>query len=300
MTPSPVTRRPFAVRFAARPAIAPLLLWMAAPLALTLYFSLIPYNLLRPDAIGHFKFTIINYQFFLTDAAFWTSLVNTAMLVGAVLFISVGIGIAVAVLFSRPFRGLGAARLLVIAPFFVMPTVAALIWKNLLMHPVNGLFSHAAAAVGMQPVDWFSSAPLFAIVIIVAWQWSAFAGLILLTAMQSLDEEQRDAAQMDGASGFNFFIYIVLPHLARPIAAVVLIETIFLLAVFAEIFVTTNGGPGLETTNLAFLIYKQALLDYDVGGASAGGVIAVVIANIAAFFLMKIVGKTLAEEPDAN
>ncbi|MGI9338864.1 MAG: carbohydrate ABC transporter permease [Gammaproteobacteria bacterium] len=286
-------------RLAALPAIVPLLLWMAVPLALTLYFSFIPYNLLRPDAVGHFDFTLINYEYFLTDYAFWRSLVNTAVLVGAVLLISVVVGIAIAVLFSAPFRGLGAARLLVIAPFFIMPTVAALVWKNLLMHPVNGLFAHALAFAGMPVIDWFADAPLFAIIILVSWQWSAFAGLILLTAMQSLDEEQKDAAQMDGASGVAFFWHIILPHLARPIAAVVLIETIFLLAVFAEIFVTTNGGPGLATTNLAFLIYKQALLDFDVGGASSGGVIAVIIANVAAFFLMRLVGKNLAGEKDA-
>lgn len=285
-------------RLAVLPAVLPLLLWMAVPLALTLYFSFIPYNLLRPDAAGHFDFTLINYEYFLTDDAFWHSLVNTAVLVMAVLFVSVALGVAIAVLFAAPFRGSGVARVLVITPFFIMPTVAALVWKNLLMHPVNGLFAHLSASLGLPVVDWFADAPLFAVIILVSWQWAAFAGLILLTAMQSLDEEQKDAAQMDGASGLAFFWHIILPHLARPIAAVVLIETIFLLAVFAEIFVTTNGGPGLATTNLAFLIYKQALLDFDVGGASSGGVIAVVIANIAAIFLMRLVGKNLAEEKE--
>ena len=74
---------------------------------------------------------------------------------------------------------------------------------------------------------------------------------------------------------------------------VILIETIFLLTVFAEIFVTTGGGPGLATTNIAFLIYSQALIQYDVGNASAGGLVAVVIANIVAFFLVRIVGRNL-------
>ena len=129
-------------------------------------------------------------------------------------------------------------------------------WKNLLMHPVNGLFAHAALSAGMQPVEWFSQTPLLAIILLVSWQWLPFAGLILLTAMQSLDEEQQDAAAMDGASSWPFFVHIVLPHLARPIAAVVLIETVFLLAIFAEILVTTGGGPGVETTNLAFLVLR--------------------------------------------
>ena len=96
-----------------------------------------------------------------------------------------------------------------------------------------------------------------------------------------------------GASAFSTFVYLTLPHLARPITVVILIETIFLLTVFAEIFVTTGGGPGLATTNIAFLIYSQALVQYDVGNASAGGLVAVVIANIVAFFLVRIVGRNL-------
>ena len=62
---------------------------------------------------------------------------------------------------------------------------------------------------------------------------------------------------------------------------------------FAEIFVTTGGGPGYATTNIAFLSIQQALTQYDVGGASAGGIVAVVLANIVAFFLVRIVGKNL-------
>jgi sorbitol/mannitol transport system permease protein len=184
-------------------------------------------------------------------------------------------------------------RLMVIAPFFVMPTVSALIWKNLLMHPVQGLFAWISSVFGLQPIDWFSEAPLTAIVLIVAWQWLPFATLILLTAIQSLDEEQKEAAEMDGTPPLPFFFYIVLPHLARPITVVILIETIFLLNLFAEILVTTGGGPGNLTTNIPFLVYAQALLQFDVGGASAGGIVAVVIANIVAFFLVRMIGRNL-------
>src|SRR5919206_161387 len=150
-----------------------------------------------------------------------------------------------------------------------------------------------ATRLGLAPISWLQNHPLLSIILIVAWQWLPFATLILLTALQSLDEEQKEAAEMDGASAISTFIYITLPHLARPITVVILIETIFLLTVFAEIFVTTGGGPGLQTTNIAFLIYSQALLHFDVGTASAGGLVAVVIANILAFFLVRIVGRNL-------
>jgi len=268
-----------------------LFIWMIVPLALTIYFSTLHYNLLDPES-GQFV-GLENFEYFLTDPAFLASLQNTLVLVGSVLALTILIGIPLALLLDQPVIGRSIVRLMVIAPFFVMPTVSALVWKNLLMHPVSGLFAWIASLFGATPIDWFNDAPLLAIILIVSWQWLPFATLILLTALQSLDEEQKEAAEMDGASGLSTFIYITLPHLARPITVVILIETIFLLTVFAEIFVTTGGGPGLQTTNIAFLIYSQALIQFDVGSASAGGLVAVVIANIVAFFLVRIVGRNL-------
>ncbi|OAP43363.1 sugar ABC transporter permease [Sinorhizobium glycinis] len=282
-------------RSAARLMIAPsvllLLAWMIVPLALTIYFSLLRYNLLMP---GMEEFAgLTNYTYFLTDPAFFQAVFNTLAIVLGVLFITVVGGIGLALLLDQPMFGQGIVRILVIAPFLIMPTVAALVWKNMFMNPVNGLFAWLAKLVGLQPFDFLANAPLFSIILIVAWQWLPFATLILLTALQSLDEEQKEAAQMDGAGAWSRFIYLVLPHLSRAITVVILIQTIFLLSVFAEILVTTNGGPGTQSTNLTFLVYAQALLQFDVGGASAGGIIAVILANIVAFFLMRMIGKTL-------
>ncbi|CCD98574.1 sugar ABC transporter permease [Bradyrhizobium sp. STM 3809] len=273
------------------PAVILLFVWMIVPLALTVYFSTLHYSLLDPGSESFVGFE--NFTYFLTDPAFLASLQNTLTLVGSVLLLTIGLGIPLAILLDQPVIGRNFIRLMVIAPFFVMPTVSALVWKNLLMHPVSGLFAWIATSLGLTPIDWFTDAPLLAVIFIVAWQWLPFATLILLTALQSLDEEQKEAAEMDGAGALSRFIYLTLPHLARPITVVILIETIFLLTVFAEIFVTTGGGPGLQTTNIAFLVYSQALIQFDVGTASAGGLVAVVIANIVAFFLVRIVGRNL-------
>jgi sorbitol/mannitol transport system permease protein len=273
------------------PAVALLLVWMIVPLAMTIYFSSLNYSLLDP---GSETFAgLDNFRYFLTDPAFLASLQNTLVLVGSVLAITIVLGVPLALLLDQPVIGRSIVRLMVIAPFFVMPTVSALVWKTLLLHPVSGLLAWLSTLVGITPIDWFNDAPMTAIIMIVAWQWLPFATLILLTALQSQDEEQKEAAEMDGAGAFSTFIHLTLPHLARPITVVILIETIFLLTVFAEIFVTTGGGPGLQTTNIAFLIYSQALIQYDVGSASAGGLVAVVIANIIAFFLVRVVGRNL-------
>lgn len=273
------------------PSVIALLLWMIVPLAMTLWFSFQRYNLLNPDArkfIG-----LENFTFILTDSALWTSIATTVILVVAVLAITIGLGTLLAVLFDQDFYGQGVARVLAISPFFVMPTVSALIWKNMLMHPVNGLFAQITRGLGLGAIDWFTNFPLLAIIIIVSWEWLPFALLILLTAIQSLDHEQLEAARMDGANAIALFRFVMLPHLSRAIAVVAMIETIFFLTIFAEIFVTTGGGPGLATTNLAYYIFLKALLEFDVGGASAGGLIAVILANVVAIFLMRSVARNL-------
>lgn len=277
-------------RFLIAPSVILLLLWMIVPLAMTVWFSLLNYNLLNPEKtfVG-----IANYTYFLGNPAFVSSLGKTLLLVGSVLGITAVFGTLIALLLDQVFVGRRIVRLMLIAPFFVMPTVSALVWKNLLMHPVSGLLAWLWRVFGLTPIDWFTQYPMFSIILIVAWQWLPFAVLILLTALQSMDEEQQEAALMDGAGLFDRFFHLTVPHLARPLTIVILIETIFLLTVFVEIYVTTGGGPGMQTTNLAYLIYSQALLQYDVGAASAGGLIAVVLANIAAIFLVRIVGKNL-------
>ncbi|MBD3898226.1 sugar ABC transporter permease [Halomonas sp. ML-15] len=275
------------------PAVTLLLIWMLIPLGMTLWFSFQRYNLLMP---GMEQFAgLENYRYLLSDPALWRAMGNTLVLVGSVLAISVIGGTLLAVLYQQDFFGRGVARVLAISPFFIMPTVSALVWQNMMMHPVNGVLAWFLGLFGLPAIDWFSSFPLLSIIIIVAWQWLPFALLILLTAMQSLDEDQVEAARMDGAGPVAVFFFITLPHLKRAISVVIMIQMIFLLTIFAEIYVTTSGGPGLATTNLAYLIYIRALLEFDVGGASAGGVIAIILANIVAIFLIRMVAKNLED-----
>lgn len=280
-------------RITSAPAILMLFAWMIVPLVMTLYFSTQYYNLLYP---GRTKFVgLENFTYFFTYPSFLTSIVNTLLLVGSVLVITVVFGVLISVLVDAKFPGQGIVRMLLISPFFIMPTVSALVWKNLLMNPVSGLFAWVFQLVGLTPINWFSDWPLLSIILIVAWEWLPFAILIFVTSLQSMDQEQKEAAQMDGASPVAIFRHLTLPHLARPIAVVVMVESIFLLNIFAEIFTTTGGGPGDATTNLPFLIFTQALLEFDVGAASAGGLVAVVLANLVALFLIRLIGKSLTQ-----
>jgi sorbitol/mannitol transport system permease protein len=273
------------------PAVATLLMWMLVPLLMTIYFSAVRYNLMQPGEHGFIA--LMNYEFFITDPDFGPAVMNTLLLLGSVIVITVMGGVALALMVNDAFPGRGIVRVLLISPFFVMPTANALLWKHMMMNPVYGVLAQVWIFFGLTPVNWLEDLPLLSVIVMVAWQWLPFACLIFITSLQSLDSDQMEAAGMDGANALQKFWFLTMPHLARPIAVVIMIEMIFLLSVFAEIFTTTGGGPGNASTNVAFLIYKQALLNFDVGVASAGALFAVVLANIAAIFLIRMIGKNL-------
>ena len=282
-----------AARMMMAPAVFLLLVWMLVPLSMTLFFSFKKYLPLRGDSLenGLDWVGFANYTRFVSSSSFWPAVQTTLFLVGGIILITVVLGILLSLLLDQPLWGQGIVRILVISPFFVMPTVSALVWKNMFMDPVNGLLAHLWRFFGAEPVVWLSDTPTFSLILIISWQWLPFATLILLTAIQSLDGEQLEAAEMDGAPPIKRFWSIILPHLARAITIVVLIQTIFLLSIFAEIFVTTGGAFGTRT--LTYLIFQRVVDSQNVGLGSAGGVYAIILANIVAIFLMRIVGKNL-------
>ena len=284
------------------PAVILLLAWMLIPLYTTVIFSFKKFLPLRGDEVasGWDWFTAFpslewvgfdNYARFVGSSAFWPAVGTTMIITLSVLAITVVLGILLAILLDQPMWGQGIVRILVIAPFFVMPTVSGLVWRNMFMDSNNGFFAHIARGIGAQPIEFLSQASLPSIIMIVSWQWLPFATLILLTAIQSLDGEQIEAAEMDGAGVLSRFWHLVLPHLSRAITIVLLIQTIFLLSLFAEIYVTTAGAFGSKT--LTYLIFQRVLESQNVGLGSAGGVYAIILANIVAIFLMRIVGKNL-------
>jgi sorbitol/mannitol transport system permease protein len=273
------------------PAVSTLFLWMIVPLVMTIYFSLIQFNLLQPDQSDFIG--LENYEYFVTDPSFGAAIMNTLLLLGSVIGITVVFGVLIALLINEPLAGRGLVRILLISPFFVMPTVNALLWKNMMMNPIYGVFAQVWIFFGATPVDWLTEVPLFSIILMVSWQWLPFATLIFMTSLQSMDREQLEASRMDGANFLQQFRYLYIPHLGRSVAVVVMIELIFLLSIFAEIYTTTGGGPGDASTNVAYLIFKQALLNFDAGVASAGALFAVVLANIVGIFMIRMVGKNL-------
>lgn len=269
------------------PAIIYLIILTQIPVIFTLGYSLSNWNFLRPERTQFVG--VNNYLDFVQDADMLTIVRNTLTFASSVVLFSLIFGMGLALLLNRQFFGRGLARTLLITPFLIMPTVSAVMWKNMLFNPAFGLISTGLVALGGPRVDWMNDYPMFSVVTIVVWEWTPFMMLILLAGLQSLSQESLEAAQIDGAGPIETFYYIILPHLRRYIEIGVLLEVLFVLNIFGEIFVTTTGGPGTDTTTLTFNIYLESFKRWNVGRASAYGVVAVIFANIVTFFFLRII-----------
>lgn len=300
------------------PAVVLLLVWMLVPLSMTLYFSFIRYVLnstIRPEwmspTLSNWR-GFGNYQYVLNAKDFWFAIQNSVFIVSSILVLTVILGLGIAVLINRSFPGRGIVRVLLISPFFVMPAVNAVLWINMILGPVLGLNGLAVAGLNdiidglrdfpivggffsmwpqLEPISFRATqTSSYAVIMMVAWQWTPFAVLIFMTSLQSEDESQKEAATLDGASPWSQFINLTVPHLARPIAIVVMIQSIFHLSLYAEIEIVSRGNGN---KNLPYLIGE--FTSNNIGAASATGIFAVILANIIAIFLLRMVGKSLMD-----
>lgn len=277
------------------PAIIFMIIVTQIPLLFTLRYSLERWNLLQPQRR---KFLGLDHYIDILqdlDSDFGTILWNTLVITFSVVVVTLVVGMILALLLNREFPGRNVVRTMLITPFLIMPTVSAVLWKNVLFNPAFGLFASFADLLGLARPDMLAQAPMFSVIIIIVWQWTPFMMLILLAGLQSLSNDQIEAAQIDGAGPVVLFRSIVLPHLQRYIELAVLMETLFILSVFGVIFVTTSGGPGIQTTNLSFGIYKEAFERWDIGESSAMGIYAIILANIVVMLFVRVLRRGQAE-----
>jgi sorbitol/mannitol transport system permease protein len=202
------------------------------------------------------------------------------------------LGLGFALLLNRTFPLRGVARSLMIAPFFVMPTVNAVVQKNLFLNPIFGLVNWVWTSIGFQRVDWLAVHPKLGIITMAVWQWAPFMMLILLAGLQGISDEIREAARIDGAGPLTEFRRITLPLLGPYFELAVLLGLIYILQLFGEIYVATQGGPGTETTTIPYYVYQTISQANDVGTSSAQGVLAIIFTSIIAALVLRLLTRT--------
>jgi sorbitol/mannitol transport system permease protein len=274
------------------PALLYLAVMTQVPFLLTLWYSFHNWILTSPE-LGHRWIGLDNFRYELTeDPIFRTAIYNTLEITAGIVGGSLVLGLGFALLLNRRFPLRGVARALMIAPFFVMPTVNAVVQKNLFLNPIFGLVNWVTTSVGLHRVDWLAVHPKLAIISMATWQWAPFMMLILLAGLQGIPDEIREAARVDGAGPIAEFRRITLPLLGPYIELAVLLGLIYILQLFGEIFVATQGGPGTETTTIPYYVYQTISQANDVGTSSAQGVLAIVFTAIIAALLLRLLTRT--------
>lgn len=275
------------------PALLAVLLVTQLPFVITLYYSLFRWNLVSIQEPRFVWFR--NFSSVAADPIFHKAILNTAVMTVSIVIMSLILGTLLAAGLNREFRGRAIARTLAITPFFLMPVAAALFWKTGIYDPTFGILGWLSEGLGFGRVNWLSQNPKLAIIILTTWQWTAFALLIIQAGMQSFPTEVSEAAAVDGAGRYFVFRHLMLPHLRPFLELTGLLTAMYVLENFAAIALLTNGGPAYASTNLSYYVYIKAFSDFDLGRASALGLITLIIAIALVVPMLRIVSGIFKE-----
>ena len=280
------------------PALAFMIVVTQAPFVATVVISFLSWNALEPGA--HTFIGIDNYKAVFNDPTLRQATVNSILFTAAVVIIATLLGLVIAVLLSRKFFGRGIVRTMMIAPFLIVPVAADLVWKHAIFNPNYGLLDGVLTWFGRwfgfsapQP-DLISAVPKVAVIAPLVWQWTPFMMLIILAGLQSAPRDPIEAAKVDGASEWQAFRYVTLPHLRTYIELALLLGAIYIVQNFDAVFTITSGGLGTE--HLPYSVYNTLFNGEDYGQASAEGVLIVIGTIIIGTLALRTVSSLFKEE----
>ncbi|SDO97676.1 carbohydrate ABC transporter membrane protein 1, CUT1 family [Nakamurella panacisegetis] len=270
------------------------------PFLATLVFSFRRWNTNHPNRYGWAGFD--NYVKVFKDKQMLKDIWHTVELTVTVVLVSLVLGLCIALLLNRKFMGRGAVRTMMIAPFLIVPVAAALFFKFGMFDPNIGLLNGVLTTVhhwfspnaAPTAIDITGPHPMLAVQIALIWQWTPFMTLILLAGLQSRPGDVLEAASVDGATPWQTFTNITLPHMRQYLELAGLLGAIYIIQNFDAVFTITPLN--VNTENLPNKIYQTIFSSNDNGLASAQGVIIVIGTIIIATFALRTVSSLFKEE----
>lgn len=241
------------------------------PLVYQAYLSLTRWDMISPvkTFVG-----VDNYRFMFTSAGFQRVLFNTAYFTGTVLFGSLVIGLALALLLNQRLLGRNLVRSIVFVPVILSGAAVGLVWAYI-FDPVYGLLRVVLSAVGIGSPDWLVDTrwAMPAVIIVYLWKNVGYSAIIYLAGLQGIPRELYDAAKVDGANGWQAFRYVTLPQLSPTTFFIAVTTILFSIQAFDILAVMTEGGPVNATTTLIWYLYEQGFIAFRAGLAAAAGMV---------------------------
>lgn len=222
------------------------------------------------DGWAHLRELLYNFERMLEDPAVLNSIQVTVFFTVASVVLSIAIGLGLALLLSSGGPAKALLRAILILPFVMSPALIGVSWR-FMFNPEHGLFSALLSPLGGGMTDALGSAALAPWVVISAdvWHWVPYVALMIMAALATVPQESREAAAIDGATAWQVFRDITLPHLLPTIAVAAVLKCIFSLKAFDLIYTITGGGPGDATQVLSHYVYFQGFKYFDLGYAAA-------------------------------
>jgi len=258
------------------------------PLFRVIYLSFFDYH----PVFGKEFVGLQTYRELMVDNLFLTTILRTFIYVIVVVLSNLIIGMVYSMLTYRLHKGVKLLRLILIVPILLMPPVTASTWM-LLYNEQFGLINHILGAIGFPAVMWLSSSRTAfpAVMVTDIWGWIPFVYLILLAGMQSLPTEPFEAAELDGASSTQKFIYLMLPMMKPVLATATIIKCLDTYKTFSFVWIMTKGGPGYSSHVLGTLVFQKAFSSFQYGLGSTMAIVMILIG----FLLVCLVGLIFRE-----
>jgi len=253
------------------------------PALYLIWLSLTDYTYgVDPNFVG-----LDNYIFIFTDPVFWRSVVNTLIVVNAVVFGELVIGLGLAVLMAGWVPGKRIVISMLLMPYAITEVTAVVMWRFML-EPDVGMIQWALTNIGMSEISWAINRwdALFVISLLSIWLSLPFTFLILYSAVTTVPKDLSEAAVVDGANRFQNFLYVTLPTITPAILVALMFRYIFALRLFSEVWLLTEGGPARLTEVLAVYLYRHGFRYQEFGVAAAAGWILTILSLITASYYL--------------
>lgn len=267
------------------PALLFVLVMMVFPIAYTFRISFFEWSMsaITPPAwVG-----LDNYIALFNDARFWHAVSSTFYFTSVALVAEVVLGVLIAVLLYRDYKGKNIVKTIFLLPMVATPVAMGLVWL-LIYEPTIGVANSVLKSLGFEPLLWLASIDqvIPSLIIIDVWEWTPMIVLILMAGLSALPSDPYEAADVDGASAWRKFFSITLPLLRPTIAIAAMLRLIDALKTFDIIYATTQGGPSSASETLNLYGYILGFQYFKLGLASSLLVIFFVIVMVITLFMI--------------
>ncbi len=277
-------------RLTALPGMIALIVLVVGPLVYMFFNSLFIKTLAAPIPPRFVWFA--NYGKVFSDTRFWNAFKNTMLIMVIGIPVQSLLGLVMALLLVKPFRGSRIVVAFFLIPVMITPIVSGFQWKIILDHRFGPL-NYLLGFLGMEPQSWLSDPVLamFSILLMDTWQWTPFVTVVLLAGLSAIPQQVYEASSVDGSSAWETLWRVTMPLLKPMFTLVVLLRIIFIFKIFDPVYILTGGGPGISTETLSLLTYITGFKNFNVGITSTLAVVQLIAMVIIAKLFMNLIMK---------